>query len=484
MVEAQEDPNHTTFVATMCETSPTQQADLASPSVDPSDVPVILVQAPNSATQQQPDQQEGKLVTRAVITTALVGAVSVSRLHLCEFHLQDSCPKVQEYQMYQASHPLVYNMLAGEERRRQQLEKEGAVQMKNQPTNDAGWFRTLFVWEGRALGFILTPWILVVGHAILYTCLNKLVLDEHQVWTDDVTSEFTSWETLFGIALNATLSLLLVFRLNRAAARWWLARQYFGIIIANTRTLVSGLVIHGPHDPVARDHAIRWTAAYPLCVMEFLRGCDELHDNLFAGILNASEKKILEQQSHPPLYAAHQIHYFLVKLLTPKTDTPQAVATAQGHQLATLEQQWNVLLDQCGAMERIKATPLPIVYVSHLRTFLLMALLLYPYVWGSEWKWSTIPIVALAAFGMLGIEAAAVEVEQPFHKDRVNALNMDGFWYVITSCPFWVKKFVLHCQQLSDNFSRLANSIGILANILQTIRQEADRELAELTKRV
>ena len=43
---------------------------------------------------------------------------------------------------------------------------------------------------------------------------------------------------------------------------------------------------------------------------------------------------------------------------------------------------------------------------------------------------STIPIVALAALGMLGIEAASVEVEQPFQKDRVNALNMDGYWYV------------------------------------------------------
>ena len=73
---------------------------------------------------------------------------------------------------------------------------------------------------------------------------------------------------------------------------------------------------------------------------------------------------------------------------------------------------------------------------------------MYPYVWGDEWGWGTIPIVAMSSFTLLGIEAASMEVKMPFSKNRVNALNMSGF------------------------------CIGILSNVQQMIRQHADRELA------
>jgi predicted membrane chloride channel (bestrophin family) len=33
----------------------------------------------------------------------------------------------------------------------------------------------------------------------------------------------------------------------------------------------------------------------------------------------------------------------------------------------------------------------------------------------------------ISAFAWLGIESAAVEVEAPFRRDRVNALNMNGY---------------------------------------------------------
>jgi putative membrane protein len=259
----------------------------------------------------------------------------------------------------------------------------------------------------------------------------------------------SSWETFFGIALNATLSLMLVFRLNRAATRWWVSREFWGKIIAKIRTLTSGLLTHGGHDRKNQDNAIRWLAAYALSTMEFLRGCNDLDIGIFEGILSKDEVNLLQDQRHPPLFAATQARHYFKCIFCVTADTPLALSNAWSQQLATLEEQWTIMLDCCGGMERIKATPLPIVYVSHLRTFLIFALLLYPYVWGYEWRWSTIPIVALSGFCMLGIEAASDEVEQPFKKDHVNALNMDGF------------------------------CIGILSNILQMIQQQADRELLE-----
>jgi predicted membrane chloride channel (bestrophin family) len=46
---------------------------------------------------------------------------------------------------------------------------------------------------------------------------------------------------------------------------------------------------------------------------------------------------------------------------------------------------------------------------------------------GNVVNWWTIPMVGVAAFATLGIESAAAEVESPFRRDRVNALNMDGY---------------------------------------------------------
>jgi putative membrane protein len=66
---------------------------------------------------------------------------------------------------------------------------------------------------------------------------------------------------------------------------------------------------------------------------------------------------------------------------------------------------------QVGGMERIRATPLPLVYVAHLRTFLLCYLLFMPLVYISHWQWGTIPAMALVSFALLGVEGAAAECE-------------------------------------------------------------------------
>ena len=323
---------------------------------------------------------------------------------------------------YRLTQPLLYQILLHEERRTKQLEIEGATQIQYTKGN-AGWLESLLVVKGRAMGSIRGVWLFVVLHAVAYTCYLELVGDYRS------TKALSSWETFIGIALNATLGLLLVFRLNRSATRWWLAREYWGVLVAKIRDLVIGLLVHGEHDPVHRDEAIRWIAAYPMAVMEFLRGCEDYDDAIFAGILSPGEMAVLKTQSHPPLYVAYQAQYYLKRTFDVTADTPLALSTAWSQQLILLQQEWTVLLDQCGGMERIKATPLPIVYVSHLRTFVVVSLLMYPYVWGYAWGWATIPIVAGAAYCLLGIEAASVEVEQPFMKDRVNALNMNGFCY-------------------------------------------------------
>ncbi|KAL7544045.1 hypothetical protein ACHAXR_013484 [Thalassiosira sp. AJA248-18] len=65
-------------------------------------------------------------------------------------------------------------------------------------------------------------------------------------------------------------------------------------------------------------------------------------------------------------------------------------------------------------MERIAATPLPYIYVVHLRTFLLLYLFLWNLQGIDSHGWASIPALLAASWALLGIEAAAVECEQPF----------------------------------------------------------------------
>jgi len=232
---------------------------------------------------------------------------------------------------------------------------------------------------------------------------------------------------MLSFVLNSTLSFLLVFRLNRAAGRYWDARGMWGNIVAKTRSLVSGIIVHGNHDLAVRDEALRWIAAFAIATMELLRGTKEFPVGNFAGLLTKDQITSLQSRKHPPMFAADQIRYNLQQLLAVDDNTPVSKSIARTQHLKHLEEQLNTLIWSGGGMERIKGSPLPVVYVSHLRTFLLFNLLLFPYVFGPSWGWSTIPIVAASAFAWLGIECAASEVECPFRKDRVNALNMDAY---------------------------------------------------------
>jgi Bestrophin, RFP-TM, chloride channel len=154
------------------------------------------------------------------------------------------------------------------------FEDDGRYQIQYAKSTD-GWLATIFVGRGRELQYIRFPFCVVVLHGIAYTCIAQLVVHSEEDKPPASTSRLLrSWEFVFGIVLNSTLSLLLVFRLNRAANRYWDARTMWGILVARVRTLVSGILLQAEmefHDNsnraastttshcfYHRDEAIRW----------------------------------------------------------------------------------------------------------------------------------------------------------------------------------------------------------------------------------
>jgi len=323
-------------------------------------------------------------------------------------------------------HPLLQSMIDGDKTRRAYLENNGKIQINYTKSND-GWFKTLAVWQGRALDRIIGPWLLLTLNAIIWTVVFEIHVQEWDQESND------GWASFYSIMLNTTLSFLLVFRLNRAAERYWLARQNWGIIVGAGRHFVSGVLVHGHHKTKPRDEAIKWVAAFAIATMQFMRGQKEIHQDSLAGILDLEEVHALQEASHSPLYAACQARMALQELFCITSETSSGIAHLYAQQLHLLEGTLNVIMDNEGAMERIRGTPLPLVYVTHLRTFLIIFLASLPYIFLSSWGWATIPIVAIASFAMLGLEGASEEVESPFEHGRPNHLKMDAYCLLLFS---------------------------------------------------
>ena len=323
---------------------------------------------------------------------------------------------------YQAF-PLVRDLLLYEKERRRYLEENGCKQIFYPKSSD-GWLKTVLVLEGRALDKFFYPWLLISLNAVAWTLTSEFYLVERHV------TQLDSYEFMFGFMLSSTLSFLLVFRLNRSAERFWMARMAWGIIIASSRSLVGGVLAHCSHDHKHRDEVIRWVTAFSVSLVHFMRKLPQ-HPGTFLGILKEYEVQQLGTMVHAPLYAAERIRGNLAKGFCYDENTPLGVAHGRSQRLAHLERELDILILQMGALERIQATPLPLVYVTHLRTFLLCFLFALPYVWHGSLGYGTIPFVIITSYAMLGLEGAAMECEAPFEKGRTNHLSMDAFCLVV-----------------------------------------------------
>merc|ERR550514_805002 len=91
-----------------------------------------------------------------------------------------------------------------------------------------------------------------------------------------------------------------------------------------------------------------------------------------------------------------------------------------------MEASLRVLTAMHGECERL-ALPMPFIYVVHLRSFLLFYLLTLPLVLNPALGWPVALIVlAVSSYGILGLENAAVQMENPFGTDS-NDLPLDDF---------------------------------------------------------
>ncbi|GLC46904.1 hypothetical protein PLESTB_001282500 [Pleodorina starrii] len=201
---------------------------------------------------------------------------------------------------------------------------------------------------------------------------------------------------------SIALSLLLVFRTNASYSRWDEGRRSFGSITTVSRDVArQGFAWFRPDDEDGRQRLGRWLVALGRTTMCHLREEHRLQDEL-RGVLQPQEVAAVTSSVHPPSFCLQMITWI--------------IRTAGLPQELVIRMDENVsrLTDAVSACERILNTPIPLSYTRHTARFLMAWLVCLPF---SLWSYcgpAMIPIAALVAFVLLGIEEIGVYIEEPF----------------------------------------------------------------------
>ena len=296
---------------------------------------------------------------------------------------------------------------------------------------DGPFFAAAFSIKGRALDRMAQPMALVVVVALAACLMEHYRRDIG--WTvlegdtaKDLSSHIFAMEEFVGTALT----FLLVYRLARSAVRYYEARGKAGAMIALVRAVAQCAIGYMGEIPHHRDRVIRFSMALPVATMYHLRKNKPVRGDWgnrahLAGVLTDEEFEHMLGREHQALWVLDVMRQSIVKVLGTKRDsmyTDEARAAMLKEMMAAL----NDLGFAFGGMERIDGTPLPFVYLAHLRSFLLVYLISLPIAGALVWGWYTLPISLICAFCFLGIEAAASDCERPFSPSP-NHLMLERF---------------------------------------------------------
>lgn len=321
-------------------------------------------------------------------------------------------------------------------------------------------FRDVLRIRGRNFPMMVPPLLAL----ILWDGFWGLMFDERFWGMPEVQERMKEWQA-FTNPLLTPISFLLTFRLGRAAIRFWDARASAGKITQVCRDSISTASVacassqrsatkgncsmkdtegQCQEDWLLEEYA-RWLAVFPVAVKNFLRpekrkGWDDetryKKQRFEIGpLLEEKDAQRVLSQRYGPLVVLdklREIAFSICFSACSGTHDPQSTLHAAGNAALykQLSEQIDALSGASGAMERINGTPLPFVYVAHLRTFLLLYLFLINMTGMANYGWPALAALFVENVSLLGIEAASVECECPF-KWNPNHLPLGKYCAVV-----------------------------------------------------
>jgi putative membrane protein len=271
--------------------------------------------------------------------------------------------------------------------------------------NRNAWISAVFSFRGTALRrawkrvLFFTLYALLVQAAYeLGTSLGGLKLNEY-----------------FGLdprahaVLGSLLGFLIVFRMNASNDRYWEGRSSWGCIINASRNLVRVGVAHTHEGAQLAD----LVAGYVTCLRRSLQGNVDMEETEV--YLPDELRKQAERFGNPPTAVSFAISAWI--------EREYRAGNLTANLVRHMEAQLSSLVDAQGACEKIRKTPMPFVYVVMIKQLILVYLLTLPFAVGKDCGWWSPVVMMIVALGLLGMEEASVETEDPFGTDD-NCLDM------------------------------------------------------------
>ena len=204
--------------------------------------------------------------------------------------------------------------------------------------------------------------------------------------------------------VGTVLGLLLVFRTNSSYDRFWEGRKQWGGIVNECRNLARQTSVWLAADQPLMREVISWTIAFPFATMQRLR--DSAGIGTVLSDVSESDVIRVESSEHVPLAVA--------RVITALLHSARERGLIDTRQLTSLDRNVQLLVDYCGACDRIRSTPMPFAYAVHLRRVLIVYCATLPLALVGEFGWATIPATLLISYILFGIEEIGVEIENPF----------------------------------------------------------------------
>jgi ion channel-forming bestrophin family protein len=223
---------------------------------------------------------------------------------------------------------------------------------------------------------------------------------------------------LASVIPNIVLGLMLVFRTNTAYERFWEGRKLWGGVNNAERNLARQIWVIVPaanhQERQQKIEALDLLVAFAVAMKLHLRR--EAVNEELAALLPRTRYDNLKMMNNPPLEIAFWIQDYLQQ---------QYVGDSLNiHQLTSMQNLLNQMVDSLGGCERILKTPIPLAYAIHLKQLLLIYCFTLPFQFVNQLQWWTAAVVILVSFTLFGIEAIGIEIENPFGKDE-NDLPLD-----------------------------------------------------------
>ncbi|KAF2087835.1 hypothetical protein K490DRAFT_4112, partial [Saccharata proteae CBS 121410] len=250
-------------------------------------------------------------------------------------------------------------------------------------------------------------------------------------------------------SLSIVVGLMLVFRNQTSYDRFWTGRQLLTDCCASVRNLVRSFLTNcsapppshnpnpTPNTPSTPDSSI---ANLKSSTTAAERADTETAVRLLLAMLYAIKHVLRAEYSTsthpdlspllPPTMTTHEDRGLGLPLqlslhLEAYIRRAYTRGWVHGPQASQLSVQLNSLMTCYGRMEAIRTTPIPVAHLIHTKQVLALYAGVLPFSLVDEFGWWSVPIVALIAFTLYGIDGIGSQLEDPFGYDR-NDIRMDG----------------------------------------------------------